>query len=37
MPINASLVSTKFAHDTKSKTAGVRTHGNLERFKTIKY
>ena len=29
MPITASLVSTKFAHDTKSKTAGVRTHGNL--------
>jgi len=30
MPIKIGLVSTKFAHDTKSKTAGVRTHGNLE-------
>jgi len=29
MPIQASLVSTKFAHDTKSKTAGVRTHTDL--------
>jgi len=29
MPIQVSLVSTKFAHDTKSKTAGVRTHGDL--------
>ncbi len=29
MPVKVSLVSTKFAHDTKSKTAGVRTHGNL--------
>ncbi len=29
MPVQVSLVSTKFAHDTKSKTAGVRTHGNL--------
>jgi LPS-assembly protein len=29
MPIQANLVSTKFAHDTKSKTAGVRTHGDL--------
>ena len=29
MPIQASLVSTKFAHDTKSKTAGVRTHIDL--------
>ena len=26
MPVQASLVSTKFAHDTKSKTVGVRTH-----------
>jgi len=29
MPVKVSLVSTKFAHDTKSKTAGVRTHGDL--------
>jgi len=29
MPVQISLVSTKFAHDTKSKTAGVRTHGDL--------
>ena len=29
MPVQASLVSTKFAHDTKSKTAGVRTHIDL--------
>jgi len=29
MPIQVDLVSTKFAHDTKSKTAGVRTHGDL--------
>jgi len=29
MPIQVSLVSTKFAHDTKSKTAGVRTHGDF--------
>ncbi|MDB4057126.1 LPS assembly protein LptD [Candidatus Thioglobus sp.] len=29
MPVKASLVSTKFAHDTKSKTAGVRTHIDL--------
>ena len=29
MPVQASLVSTKFAHDTKSKTAGVRTHTDL--------
>jgi len=39
MPIQASLVSTKFAHDTKNKTAGVRTHGNLgiSRQLNIKY
>ena len=30
MPVKVSLVSTKFAHDTKSKTAGMRTHGDLE-------
>jgi len=30
MPVKVSLVSTKFAHDTESKTAGVRTHGDLE-------
>jgi len=29
MPISLSLVSTKFAHDTKSKTAGVRTHADF--------
>jgi len=29
MPVKVSLVSTKFAHDTKSKTAGVRTHIDL--------
>ena len=29
MPIQVSLVSTKFAHDTKSKATGVRTHGDL--------
>jgi len=29
MPVEVSLVSTKFAHDTKNKTAGVRTHGDL--------
>jgi len=29
MPIQASLVSTKFAHDKKSKSAGVRTHTDL--------
>jgi len=29
MPVQASLVSTKFAHETQSKTAGVRTHINL--------
>jgi len=29
MPIKVSLVSTKFAHDTKSKTAGVRTHADF--------
>ncbi|MDB4026321.1 LPS assembly protein LptD [Candidatus Thioglobus sp.] len=29
MPVQASLISTKFAHDTKSKTAGVRTHIDL--------
>jgi len=29
MPIQINLVSTKFAHDTKSKTAGVRTHGDF--------
>ena len=29
MPLSLSVVSTKFAHDTKSKTAGVRTHGDL--------
>ena len=29
MPVQVSLVSTKFAHDTKSKTAGVRTHTDL--------
>jgi len=29
MPVKVSLVSTKFEHDTKSKTAGVRTHGDL--------
>ncbi len=29
MPVQISLVSTKFAHDTKSKTAGVRTHSDL--------
>ena len=29
MPIKTGLVSTKFAHDTKSKTAGVRTHIDL--------
>ena len=29
MPIQAKLVSTKFAHDTESKTAGVRTHGDF--------
>jgi len=30
MPIKVGIVSTKFAHDTKSKTAGVRTHGDLD-------
>jgi len=30
MPIQVSLVSTKFAHDTVSKKSGLRTHGNLE-------
>ena len=29
MPVQVSLVSTNFAHDTKSKTAGVRTHTDL--------
>jgi len=29
MPIQVSFVSTKFAHDTKSKTAGVRTHADF--------
>jgi len=29
MPVEVGLVSTKFAHDTASKTAGVRTHGDL--------
>jgi len=29
MPIQVSLVSTKFAHDTKSKATGLRTHGDL--------
>jgi len=29
MPIKVGLVSTSFAHDTKSKTAGVRTHGDF--------
>ena len=29
MPVQASLVSTKFAHETQSKTAGVRTHIDL--------
>ena len=29
MPVKVSLVSTNFAHDTKSKTAGVRTHIDL--------
>jgi len=29
MPVQVSLISTKFAHDTKSKTAGVRTHADL--------
>ena len=30
MPIQVSLVSTKFAHDTASKDSGVRTHGTLD-------
>ena len=29
MPVQARLVSTKFAHETQSKTAGVRTHTDL--------
>ena len=29
MPIKASVVSTKFTHDTESKESGVRTHGNI--------
>jgi len=29
MPIGVSLISTKFAHDTKSKPSGVRTHGDI--------
>ena len=29
MPLRVSLVSTKFAHKTKGKTAGVRTHGDI--------
>jgi len=29
IPIKIGFVSTKFAHDTKSKAAGVRTHGDL--------
>jgi len=29
MPVQISLVSTKFAHETQSKTAGVRTHIDL--------
>mgnify|MGYP000477524266 CR=1 FL=1 len=29
MPIQVGLVSTRFVHDTKNKTAGVRTHGDL--------
>ncbi|MDB9864808.1 LPS assembly protein LptD, partial [Candidatus Thioglobus sp.] len=29
MPVQVSLVSTNFAHDTKSKTAGLRTHTDL--------
>jgi len=29
MPIKVSLVSTKFAHDSKIKESGVRTHGDL--------
>jgi len=29
MPVQVSLVSTNFAHDTKSKTTGVRTHTDL--------
>jgi len=39
MPINISLVSTSFAHDTASKVSGVRTHGDLSlsRKLNIKY
>jgi len=39
MPVQLSLVSTNFAHDTKSKTAGVRTHIDLgiSRQLNIKY
>jgi len=39
MPVRVSLVSTNFAHDTKSKTAGVRTHTDLgiSRKLNIKY
>jgi len=29
MPIQVSLVSTKFAHDTVSKESGIRTHGDF--------
>jgi len=29
IPIKVGLISTKFAHDTKNKTAGVRTHGDI--------
>ena len=39
MPAQVNLVSTKFAHDTKSKPAGVRTHIDLgiSRELDIKY
>jgi len=39
MPVQASLVSTKFAHDTASKESGLRTHGNIgiSRELNIKY
>ena len=39
MPIQVGLISTNFAHKSLSKTAGVRTHGNLgiSRLLNIEY